>query len=222
MENKNLLYLERNSKRTDCGKRGKEVSRCEAKLIYDIKSLQSSKAAMGPLRGWGGSQGRWGLFAESLNESSDWYLRKQLNEGHILETGIHFLEGKSEMLKGFHDWVRADSWAIRTIRSWQAQDHVTELREMCKWNRKCLLQHFFLACSVLVVALAQRTEKKSQECFKIYLAIIWIKAGKQVVPALVLPPRDMHSPVKVSFRITNHWAFMSSSTEVSMEVGQCF
>lgn len=54
--------------------------------------------------------------AESLNGFSACLFTKEA-EGHILETRIHFLEGKSEMLKGFSDHTRADSWAIRTIKS---------------------------------------------------------------------------------------------------------
>lgn len=55
-------------------------------------------------------------FAKSLNEFSACVFTKEA-EGHIPEIGIHFLEGKSEMLKGFYDHTRADSWAIRTIKS---------------------------------------------------------------------------------------------------------
>lgn len=33
-------------------------------------------------------------------------------EGHVPETRMHFLEGKSETLKGFYDHARADSWTI--------------------------------------------------------------------------------------------------------------
>lgn len=54
--------------------------------------------------------------AESLNEFSACVFTKEA-EGHVPETGIHFLEGKSEMLKGFYDHTRADSWAIITIKS---------------------------------------------------------------------------------------------------------
>jgi hypothetical protein len=39
---------------------------------------------------------------------------------------------------------------------------------------------------------AQGIEKKSQGPFKICLAKIRIMARKQVVPAIVLPPKDMH------------------------------
>lgn len=54
--------------------------------------------------------------AESLNGFSACVFTKEA-EGHILETGIHFLKGKSKMLKGFYDHTKADSWAMRTIRS---------------------------------------------------------------------------------------------------------
>lgn len=54
--------------------------------------------------------------AESLNGFFACVFMKEV-EGHIPETGIHFLKGKSKMLKGFYDHTRADSWAIRTIKS---------------------------------------------------------------------------------------------------------
>ena len=43
-------------------------------------------------------------FAKSLNEFSACVFTKEA-EGHIPEIGIHFLEGKSEMLKGFYDHI---------------------------------------------------------------------------------------------------------------------
>lgn len=55
-------------------------------------------------------------FAESLNEFSACLFTREA-AGQVPEIRIHFLEGKSEMLKGFYDHARADSWAIRTIKS---------------------------------------------------------------------------------------------------------
>lgn len=56
------------------------------------------------------------VLAESLRGFSACAFMKEA-EGHIPETGIHFLKGKSKMLKGFYERARADRWAIRTIKS---------------------------------------------------------------------------------------------------------
>lgn len=118
IENKIFSAWKGTLERAEGRKKSKKVSRSEGKRMHDIKSLQSSKAAMGPLRGWGEVSDRWVCLAERLSESSACVFN-EATEGHILETGIRLLEGKkSEMLKGFYDRVRADSWAIRTIRNW--------------------------------------------------------------------------------------------------------
>lgn len=54
--------------------------------------------------------------AESLNRFSACVFTKGA-ERHVPETRIHFLEGKSETLKGFYDRARTDNWTIRTIKS---------------------------------------------------------------------------------------------------------